>query len=144
MIIERQRVLEEAAMHSDYSEHLGLWSEWYASSFVKNLDEANNELRVRGIEVQDIEAELSSKCTSTDTAVRERSFRKTYQRSFTAALNAKPTFNPEAYMRNRLEKFEFNILPRHAATEALRSLESLASTAQPRVRAAVLISSWNR
>ena len=47
-------------------------------------------------------------------------------------------------MRKRLEKYEFNMFPRMAAEGAMASLETLASQAAPRVRAAVISTYWNR
>ena len=87
---------------------------------------------------------MISKIKSTNPDVIEKTFRKNYQKGFTKALNDKLCYNPEAYMRNRLDRYEFNIFPRFAAMEAMKALDQLSSTAQPKVRAAVLGTLWNR
>ena len=126
------------AMHSDYNERLGIWSSWYDSSFIKTLHNTNREMAARGIDPKKVEEELASKIKSADPDVRERSFRKRYQKTFTCELNNKLRYNPEGYMRNRLDKYDFNIFPRLASQEAMDTLETLGTQAAPRVSAAVL------
>ena len=101
-------------------------------------------MAARGICAREVEEVLANKTTSPDPEVRERSFRKHYQKTFTTELNLKLRYNPEAYMRSRLERYEFNLFPRIAAEEAMATLEVLSTQAMPRVCAAVSSTYWDR
>ena len=117
------------------------WRHWYDSAYVWRLENNFKDLATRGISARSLQRQIAGAEQPWSPEVQAK-IRKNFQRTAQRALEQLSNYDPEVWMRRKLDKLGFR--DRRQMSRCLGRARDIAGGSPPRVTAALLGFIWNR